>query len=175
MVYVVVTNQTAQTIYCRDLQIRVPGKTPCSNGCKIRARREALRYTAFLVKAQPEFPRDQVINHALLDVRALTPRRPLEGWLLATGGPCQEPCAIGKSLTRYLRSLRPVTLNTPQSVRCGLNALRSSPSSQRGATLNCLKGLSDKAIDSRLGRTIHWSNVALLGGAKQRKSKSAAI
>jgi hypothetical protein len=28
-----------------------PGRTPCSNGCKIRARREALRYTAFLAEA----------------------------------------------------------------------------------------------------------------------------
>ena len=87
MVYVVVTNQTAQTIYCRDLQIRVPWEDSLFQWMQDPRETRGSEVYRFPGKGSPEFPRDQVINHALLDVRALTPRRPLEGWLLATGGP----------------------------------------------------------------------------------------
>jgi hypothetical protein len=51
------------------------------------------------------FPRDQVLNHVLLDVGALTPRRPCEGWLLATGRPMPDSLRATQRLDATLAIL----------------------------------------------------------------------
>ncbi len=90
MLYLVVTNQTSRAMYSRDVTLRVlwedslfqwiPDPREMGNS-------ESYRFPG---KGSPEFPREQVLNHVLLEGRALTPRRPWEGWLLATGRPMPE-------------------------------------------------------------------------------------
>ncbi len=90
MVYVAVTNQTSQTIYCRNVELRVFWEDSLFQWMPDpRETRGSERYR-FPGRGSPELPRDQVINHVLLEDGALTPRRPLQGWLLATGRPMPE-------------------------------------------------------------------------------------
>jgi hypothetical protein len=90
MVCVAMTNQTSQTIYCRDVEIRVPWEDSLFHWMPDPRETRGSKAYRFPGRGSPEFPRDQVINHVLLEGGALTPRRPLEGWLLATGRPVPD-------------------------------------------------------------------------------------
>jgi hypothetical protein len=49
-------------------------------------------------KGAPELPREQVINHVLLDCGILKPGCPVEGWLLGIANPKPEKLLLGGSV-----------------------------------------------------------------------------
>lgn len=140
MVYVVVTNQTSRTIYCRDVELRVfwedslfqwlpdPRKTQCS---------EAYRFPG---TGSPEFPRNQVINHVLLENGALTPRRPWEGWLLATGRPMPDTLRDTQGLDATLAILPSNHAEYTATIRLWTERLAVKPRCSTSGTSNLLEG-----------------------------------
>jgi hypothetical protein len=81
----VITNQTSRTIYCADNELRFPWEdsllTWLPDPLEV-GKTESYRFPG---GSRLEFDRDVVINHVLEDGR-LTPKCPLRGLLLATGG-----------------------------------------------------------------------------------------
>lgn len=90
MFYLVVTNQSSRTIYCRDVELRMLWEDSLFQWMRDLRETRSSEVYRFPGSGSPELPRDQVLNHVLLEGKALTPRRPLEGWLLATGGRMPE-------------------------------------------------------------------------------------
>jgi hypothetical protein len=81
-IYLRVFNPTSRTIYCDDLELNVFGED--SMFCWVPDPRETRRPESYCFrgKGSPEFPRELVLNHVLLE-GGLAPRVPFEGWLLA--------------------------------------------------------------------------------------------
>jgi len=83
-----IVNRTSRPIYCPEIELRVlwsdPEFTWLSDPHKSHRN---VHYYSFPGKGAPEFPRDQVLNHAVLwESGALQPRVPYQGQLLAVGG-----------------------------------------------------------------------------------------
>jgi hypothetical protein len=79
-------NRTSRPIYCPDIELCIPWRDPCFQWLTDKRHHDVPHYV-FPGKGAPLFPRDQVLNHALLSERAvLQPRVPYQGWLLAVGG-----------------------------------------------------------------------------------------
>jgi len=90
-----VTNQTSRPMHIVDLELRTPWDEQLFDWSlprtiETRARRSGKMssYKVYLFpgKAGFEFPFAQVVNHALMPGQSLSPRRPVSGCLLATGG-----------------------------------------------------------------------------------------
>lgn len=95
MLSVCVTNQTSRPMHIVDLELRTPWNEQLFDWLlprtiKTTTRRSGKRsgYKVYLLpgKAGFEFPFAQVVNHALMPDQSLSPRRPVSGCLLATGG-----------------------------------------------------------------------------------------
>ena len=94
-----ITNQTSKPIRIRDVELRTPWpnsefewlQDPKEDG------RDPFNYN-FPGKGAPALPREQVINHVLLDCGILKPRCPVEGWLLGIGNPKPKKLLLGGSV-----------------------------------------------------------------------------
>jgi len=95
MLDVAITNQMSETIYPVGLELRKQWEddffewlTPHRFTIKYRKKRD-VSYEAYRFpgKTGLELSCGDVLNHLLQEGRRLTPKRPLHGWLLATGGP----------------------------------------------------------------------------------------
>ena len=102
-----IVNQTSETIYCSEPQLRLPWKDPLfdwlpdpketertisyfrkkPNGHRERVERVSESYCFAGGGASLEYPREHVLNHVLLQECTLPPHRPLKGLLLASGRP----------------------------------------------------------------------------------------
>ena len=91
--YLRITNQTHRTIYTPEVELRTswegdffhwlqPLRIPFRDGKKTDASYEIYRFPG---PSGLELEYDDVLNHVLLEDRCITPERPLEGWLLASG------------------------------------------------------------------------------------------
>ena len=127
MVYVAVTNQMSQTIYCRDVELRVFWEDSLFQWMlDPRVTRGSERYH-FPGRGSPEFPRDQVINHVLLKGGALTPKHPLEGWLLATGRPMPENVRNRQTLDATLAIYASNRIEYTETIRLWTERLAIKP------------------------------------------------
>lgn len=94
-----IINQTSRLIRIRNIELRPPW--PNSDFEWLPDPKEAgpdrFNYN-FPGKGAPTFPREQVINHALLGRRILKPGCPLEGWLLGIGNHKPEKLLLGAPL-----------------------------------------------------------------------------
>jgi hypothetical protein len=112
-----ITNQTSKIIYCSETELRMPwedrffdwlpdpketGRTFSYFRRQRNGRSEHVEATyesyCFPGGAQLEYTRDLVLNHMLLQGCALRPRCPLNGLLLATGGPMPHDLRHGQWL-----------------------------------------------------------------------------
>lgn len=87
MIYVAITNLRSRPIYVRDVELRDLWYDELFYWMSDPHETRKPDSYRFPGKGSPELPREQVLNHFLFDGGALTPRRPREGWLLATGRP----------------------------------------------------------------------------------------
>jgi hypothetical protein len=127
MVCVAVTNQTSQTIYCRDVELRVFWEDSLFQWMlDPRETRGSERYR-FPGRGSPELPRDQVINHVLLEGGALTPKHPLEGWLLATGRPMPENVRNRQTLDATLAIYASNRIEYTETIRLWTERLAIKP------------------------------------------------
>jgi hypothetical protein len=95
MLSVCVTNQTSRPTYIIDLDLRVAWdeqmfdwlmpRTIKTDSAK-RQKRGSYQLYKFPGKNGLELPVSEVVNGALMRGQSLRPRRPVSGWLLATGG-----------------------------------------------------------------------------------------
>jgi hypothetical protein len=153
MVYLVVTNQTSQTIYCRDVELRVPWEDSLFQWMQDPREARGSEAYRFSGRGSPEFPRDQVVNHVLLKVGALAPRRPLEGWLLATGRPMPDSLRDRQQLDASLAIFASNHVEYTTTIRLWTERLAVKPRSRRGASPTCLKDLSNSGDLSNRIRT----------------------
>jgi hypothetical protein len=88
IVSVDIVNRTSRPIYCPEIELRTLWSDPeFAWLTDPQKNRRNIHYYSFPGKGAPEFPRDQVLNHAVLwDGGALQPRVPYQGQLLAIGG-----------------------------------------------------------------------------------------
>jgi hypothetical protein len=99
IIYVRVFNRTSRTIYCDDIDLRVFGDDQMFDWMPDPRETKRPESYQFRGKGSPEFPREQVLNHVLLGGHgALAPRRPFEGYLLATGKPMPQSLRDGETL-----------------------------------------------------------------------------
>ena len=91
-----ITNQTSRPIPFRGVELRTPWPNSelewLSDPKEVG--RDPFNYR-FPGKGAPELPREQVINHVLLDRGILKPEYPVEGWLLGIGNPKPEKLLLG--------------------------------------------------------------------------------
>jgi len=81
-----ITNQISRPVRCRDIELRTPWVD--SQVAWLSDPRETAsdpHNYRFPGRAAPEFPRDLVLNHVLLDGGILKPGCPKRGWLLGIG------------------------------------------------------------------------------------------
>jgi hypothetical protein len=92
---VCLTNQSSSSMYIADLELRVPWEeeifewlSPKTITVKDRKRQKNASYQQYRFSGKNglELPTTEVINHFLTFGKRLFPRRPLSGYLLATGG-----------------------------------------------------------------------------------------
>lgn len=142
MVYLVVTNQTSRTIYCRDVELHVFWEDSLFQWIADPRKTQRSEIYRFPGSGSPEFPRDQVINHVLLDNGALTPRRPWEGWLLATGRPMPDSVRDAQELAATLAIRTSNRAEYTATIRLRTERIGVKPSAQQGARPTSLKDLS---------------------------------
>jgi hypothetical protein len=111
MISVCVTNQTSRQMHIGDLELRTPWNEQLfawllPRPIKTRAvgseRSSNYQLYRFPGKAGFEFPFAQVVNHALMPGQSLRARRPLSGWLLATGGIMPQALSNGNCVNATL-------------------------------------------------------------------------
>jgi hypothetical protein len=90
MIYIAMTNLRSRPLYVRDIELRDLWDDNLFHWMSDPHEMSKRDYYRFPGKGAPEFPREQVLNHFLFDGGVLTPKRPREGWLLATGRPMPE-------------------------------------------------------------------------------------
>ncbi|MDP9162137.1 MAG: hypothetical protein M3O09_18170 [Acidobacteriota bacterium] len=112
-----IVNQTSKTLYCSDIELRVPWEDasfawlPDPKDTEQRlsyirknryGRRERVDEVSelycFRGGSQLEYPRDEVLNHILLKRCTIPPHRPLKGLILATGAPMPNVLRHGQWL-----------------------------------------------------------------------------
>ena len=111
-----ITNQTSKIIYCSEPELRMPWEDrffdwlpdPKETGRTFsyfrrqrngRSERVEATYESYCFpRGALEYPRELVLNHILLKGCALRPRCPLNGLLLATGGPMPHDVRHGQWL-----------------------------------------------------------------------------
>ncbi|MDP9159844.1 MAG: hypothetical protein M3O09_06390 [Acidobacteriota bacterium] len=112
-----IVNQTSKTLYCSDIELRVPWEDaslawlPDPKDTEQRfsyirknryGRRErvdvASELYCFPGGSQLEYPRDEVLNHILLKQCTIPPHRPLKGLILAAGTPMPNVLRHGQWL-----------------------------------------------------------------------------
>ena len=96
MIDLEITNQTLRNLYCRDLELRLPWEDPRFDWMQDPAEEGKSEFYRFPGRNSLELPREDVINHVLLAENGLKPKRPLCGWLLATGGPMPKSLRHGE-------------------------------------------------------------------------------
>jgi hypothetical protein len=121
------TNQTSRTIYCRDIDLRLPWEDSLFNW--MQDPREAGRSELYRFPGRNplQYPRDEVINHVLLDDGALTSMRPLRGLLLATGRPMPESLFHGQWLVATLAILASDHAEYTSAIRLWTERLEINP------------------------------------------------
>jgi hypothetical protein len=82
-----VTNQAHKTMYSIDVELSLGWKDDLFQWLPDPREEGDSEIYRFPGRYAPEFPRDEVRNHLLLNDGALPSLRPVRGWLLATGGP----------------------------------------------------------------------------------------
>jgi hypothetical protein len=127
MVNVAVTNQTSRTIYCRDVELHMFWEDSLFQWMPDPRETRGSEAYRFPGRGSPELPRDQVINHVLLEVGALTPKRPWEGWLLATGRPMPETLRDRQGLDATLAIFASNRVEYTESVRLWTERLAVKP------------------------------------------------
>jgi hypothetical protein len=90
------TNQTARTIYCPDIELRLPWEDSLLDWLPDPMEAGKTKCYRFPGGSGLEFHRDLVINHVLLEEGRLKPQCPVRGLLLATGGPMPESLRHGE-------------------------------------------------------------------------------
>ncbi len=104
IIYLRVFNQTSRTIFCEDIELRVFGEDSMFNWMPDPRESRLPESYRFRGKSSPEFPREVVLNHILLEEDGgLAPRVPFEGCLLATGGPLPKSLGDKEILDAKLR------------------------------------------------------------------------
>jgi hypothetical protein len=91
-----IVNQTSRPIPFRDVELRPPWSNSEFEWLPDPrdVRRDPFNYN-FPGKGVPELPREQVMNHVLLDRRILKPGCQAEGWLLGIGNPKPKTPVLG--------------------------------------------------------------------------------
>jgi hypothetical protein len=92
---VAITNQTSRTIYCPDIDLELSWEDSLFNWLPNPMESGKTRSYRFPGSGL-EFHRDLVINHTLLENGRLTPKRSVQGLLLATGWPMPESLRHGQ-------------------------------------------------------------------------------
>jgi hypothetical protein len=140
MVYLVVTNQTSRTIYCRDVELRVFWEDSMFQWIPDPRKMQGYEEYRFPGRGSPEFPREQVINHALLNNGALTPRRPWEGWLLATGSPMPDSVRDAQELAATLAILGSNRAEYTATIRLRTERITVKPKCPTSSTSHLFEG-----------------------------------
>jgi hypothetical protein len=104
IVSVDIVNRTSRPIYCPEIELRMLWSDPEFVWLPDPHKdHRNIHYYSFPGKGAPEFPRDQVLNHAVLwDSGALQPRVPYEGQLLAVGGVMPKHLRTGEEVEATL-------------------------------------------------------------------------
>jgi hypothetical protein len=127
MFYLVVTNQTSRTIYSRDVKLRMFWQDSLFQWMRDPLETRSSEVYRFPGSGSPELPRDLVLNHVLLEGGALTPRLPLEGWLLATGGRMPEKLRDRQGLDMTLAILASNGVEYTETIRLWAERLAAKP------------------------------------------------
>ena len=94
-----ITNASTKSLYVADLDLRVPWKREpfdwlqpqtVTIGHRGNGKTDSYEHYKFPGKSGLELPTEDVINHALMFGKHLSPWKPVSGWLLATGGPMPQ-------------------------------------------------------------------------------------
>jgi hypothetical protein len=125
MIYVAITNLRSRPIYVRNVELRDLWHDELFYW--MSDPRESPDSYRFPGTGSPELPRDQVLNHFLFDGGVLTPRRPLEGWLLATGSPMPKDLRDRQGLGPTLAILTSTGVEYSQSIRLCVERLAVKP------------------------------------------------
>jgi hypothetical protein len=141
MVCVAVTNQTSQTIYCRDVELRMFWEDSLFQWMADPRETRGPESYRFPGRGSPELPRDQVINHVLLEDGALTPRRPLEGWLLATGRPMPDTLRDRQGLDATLAIYASNRIEYMETIHLWTERLPVKPKFASRGNTTCLENL----------------------------------
>jgi hypothetical protein len=83
----IITNQTSSLIRCRDVELRPSWVDSKFEWLPDPREIEGDPYNYHFPGKALELPRDQVLNHVLLDGGILKPGCPMRGWLLGIGSP----------------------------------------------------------------------------------------
>ncbi len=98
---VIISNRTSRTIYCRELELRLPWEDSFFTWLADPREAERVEYYCFPNGNGPEYDREIVLNHLLLGNGAIT-QQPLAGLLLATGRPMPFDLCHGSMLDATL-------------------------------------------------------------------------
>ena len=130
-----ITNQTSKAIYPVDVQLRMPWEvelfvwlTPLTVRRSSRRKRDrTYQCYRFSGKSGLEFPYKEVVNHFLTEERPLSPKRPVSGLLLATGGPLPAHVQNGQLLGATLAIVGSDHREYTQQIQLGVERLASRP------------------------------------------------
>lgn len=127
MIYLAITNLRSRPIYVRDVELRGLWHDELFYWMSDPQDTRKPDSYCFPGKGSPEFPREQVLNHFLFDVGALTPRCRREGWLLATGRPMPEGIRHRQGLDATLAIWTSTGAEYTQSVHLRVERLAVKP------------------------------------------------
>jgi hypothetical protein len=96
MLDLAITNQASRRIYCVDLELRLPWDDSYFDWLRDPSETKHPEVYCFPGRGSLELPRAEVINHVLLSQRGLEQKRPVRGFLLATGGPMPNSLRHGQ-------------------------------------------------------------------------------
>lgn len=111
MLSVGLINQTSKAMYIDEVELQLPwGERFCewllphTVNFKDRNKAKASSYDQYRFPGKNglELPTGEVINHALTQGSRLCPRRPVRGWLLATGRPMRKDLIQGTEIKSSL-------------------------------------------------------------------------
>jgi hypothetical protein len=99
-----IVNRTSRPIYCPEIELRMLWSDPEFTWLPDPHKSHRnVHYYSFPGKGAPEFPRNEVLNHAVLwESGALQPRVPYQGQLLAVGGPMPSHLRTGEEVEATL-------------------------------------------------------------------------
>lgn len=127
MFYSRVTNQTSRVICCDELDLCVFWEDSLFQWMPDPLETRGSEFYRFPGRGSHDLPRDQVLNHLLLERRPLPPRRPLEGWLLATGRPMPESLRDRQVLNTTLAIYASNGVEYTETIRLWIERLAVKP------------------------------------------------